>query len=826
MYTKRLQELLSVLLLVLEDILRNRSLFLPILVSIGILVRLNMSSTYNMLMIYTVNICLYFLYLYCLHIYNDNAVQHNLLVLSKYFNRKCSDHKRIIDDGYVESIDQQKKAEFIYLLFIVIAFFFFAIGLGYTAMSFRINNLSTVNKLTENIGPVYIVGKVRQFDIRSNGVRLYLTNVYEDSSQTLKSLDVGIVRINWRKQVGMEDNIIGRWVKIKAVVMPPPRRVFPDSFDFAQYAFFKGIGGIGYAIQRPVFISEQEVVQKLGYRDSAKCFDITQNCSNDEPSYNGNDITKKLAEYIDIFGQYINKLRKDVTKSIKTVIPEPSAGIASAILVGESTQIDEKDYYALRVAGLAHIIAISGMHVVVVVAMVFFLMKLLLLHIVPLCTRVQIALYYPITKLAALCSIAVSGFYVVLAGAPISAQRALVSSTVVMLCVLYDKTIHPTRCLCLAAIVILLITPEALLSPGLQMSFAACFALVKAFELYDGYIFKWLRRRLRKNSNDVAGKSVLYKSYRLFILVQLNALICIEYLAKLMIASVAASAATTPFIIYHFNQFAPYGVIANLICVPLTDFFIMPLGLLSMLLMPIGLEKLTLMLLGHGITFMLYIAHKISMYKYADIHVSEIQNIGIIIISVGMFMLCVTSSNILRIISIVMITIGFSARKDYNDIILVVSGDAKIFAVRYDTITGNSNDQQHNILQKKYIFSSRQQERFTQNVWEQKIGKTRFLPHGINHWARKSKCGIQGCKNDICMLRTSKGENSIVIGSNIDNLNMLCQQYKPDIFINMHNNMKCSFSIYNITLSDLRKNGTHVINDTTQKTISIKTSYH
>lgn len=211
--------------------------------------------------------------------------------------------------------------------------------------------------------------------------------------------------------------------------MPPPPS-FPNSFDFSQYAFFKGIGAIGYSH------SGIEILDSHKRQDNNSILDAVE--------------------------EKLNTLRKSITLKIKSAIPEPSSSIAAAILVGENAQINPNDYYALRVSGLAHIIAISGMHVVVVVAIAFFLIRAILLYFIPLMTNLQPALYFSISKASAIFSILLSTFYVMLAGAPVSAQRALITSSILMLCLVYDRHIHPIKSLCIAAIIMLIVTHQRL----------------------------------------------------------------------------------------------------------------------------------------------------------------------------------------------------------------------------------------------------------------------------------------------------------------------------------------------------------------------------
>lgn len=314
----------------------------------------------------------------------------------------------------------------------------------------------------------------------------------------------------------------------------------------------------------------------------------------------------------------------------------------------------------------------------------------------------------------------------------------------------------------------LLITPEALFAPGLQMSFAACFALITTFEISSGFI--------------------KFKSKYL------------EYFFKLVIASAAASIATAPFIIYHFNQFAPYGILANLICVPLSDFVIMPFGMLSMLLIPFGMEKFALIPLEYSIDFMLWIARFVSKLPHADIHVAGFTNLGIITISVGFFIFCINGSKIIKALAMSVAVLGCFMLHKQDDIVLLVS--QKTFAVRYDMIS-NSDE-------KKFIFSSRQKDRFTQDVWQGKMGKDKFFKESLSTILKKKKFGIENCNKSFCRLKN----NIVILNSEPDRETLSkCNEKQPKIFINMYDDNTCKAAKINITISIIKRHGTHVIDE-------------
>jgi len=82
----------------------------------------------------------------------------------------------------------------------------------------------------------------------------------------------------------------------------------------------------------------------------------------------------------------------------------------------------------------------------------------------------------------------------------------------------------------------------------------------------------------------------------------------LKNLAGVLLSTAIASTATAPFALFHFQQIATYGLVTNLLAVPLTALWIMPWGLAAYLLMPLGLEALALVPMGWGIFLLLAIA--------------------------------------------------------------------------------------------------------------------------------------------------------------------------------------------------------------------------
>jgi competence protein ComEC len=308
-------------------------------------------------------------------------------------------------------------------------------------------------------------------------------------------------------------------------------------------------------------------------------------------------------------GMIFSDLRRTISARILAVLPGAEGAMAVALIAGTQTAIDKPTMTAMRDSGLAHLLSISGLHVGFVAAILFFCVRAMLALWPPL------ALRYPIKKWAALAALLGAGFYTLLAGSPIPTQRAFLMTGLVLLAVLVDRVAFSMRLIAWAAFVVLLVRPDAMIGPSFQMSFAAVMALIAAYEGSR----EW-RAALRAEAGPVRRMGL--------------------YLGGLIATSLIAGAATAPFAIYHFNRFSEYSVIANLLAIPLTGFWVMPWAVAACLLMPFGLEALALVPMGWGIEGVIWIAHTVAGWPGAVLLLPAMPLTGLILVTLGGLWLC------------------------------------------------------------------------------------------------------------------------------------------------------------------------------------------
>jgi competence protein ComEC len=309
------------------------------------------------------------------------------------------------------------------------------------------------------------------------------------------------------------------------------------------------------------------------------------------------------------------QLQDRIAARVRAQISGDAGAIAVAFMTGERAGISDAANQAMRDSGLAHLLSISGIHISLVAILLLGTVRLGLALVEP------VALRWPIKKWAA--GFALFGIvaYTILVGASVPTVRSSVMTGVVLLAVMADRVAISMRLVALAATAILLVAPEALPGPSFQMSFAAVIALIAAYEALRPLLSRWH-----------AGGGPMRRA--------------LMYLGGIVLTTVVATVATTPFAIYHFQRFAPLAVAANLMAIPLTSILIMPAVLLAYPLMLLGLDGWVLALLGWGNQAMLWVAYTVSSWPLATFTVPAMPAWGLVAGSAGGLWLCLAAGRV------------------------------------------------------------------------------------------------------------------------------------------------------------------------------------
>lgn len=389
------------------------------------------------------------------------------------------------------------------------------------------------------VGNVEVAGfvEVREERERSDRIVVRATKI-EGSRLTAKPERV---RVSVRKGTAPP---VGSHVTFRARLNPPLAPLRPGGYDFARDLYFQRIGAIGFALGA-IRVSEAPTAPSYGLRYSAA----------------------------------VEGVRDGINARIRAAISGDNGAIASALITGKRDAISSPVNEAMYVSSLAHVLSISGYHMAVVAGVMFFAIRAALALVPALASR------RPIKKWAAVAALGAAAAYLVVSGAEVATQRAFIMTAIVLIGVLADRAALTVHTLAIAAFAVMLITPQAIVHPSFQMSFAATLALVAAYE-------RSLRWPVDVNTS-VGARIALWGGYAV---------------AGLVLASLVAGLATTPYAAFHFHRIAPYGVIANLIAMPIVSIWVMPSGLLALLAMPFGFDGMVWRLMGEGIGWMVAVA--------------------------------------------------------------------------------------------------------------------------------------------------------------------------------------------------------------------------
>ena len=410
------------------------------------------------------------------------------------------------------------------------------------------------------IGPAMVEGWVTSVEPGSSGPRLRLT------VHAVAGLDEAStpqhIRLTHTNRLEVEP---GRFVRCWAVVRPPPQAEYPGDYPFNRQAWFSGLDGVGYVMGRCRGGALGDEVQA------------------------GPALQTRIGE-----------LRRSLARHVNVAAGERAGGFAAALASGDRSFMREEDMEALRASGLAHLLAISGLHLGIVGSLVYFSLRRLL------AAWEWFALRVPTQKPAAAAAITACAAYLILSGASVSTQRAFIMASIAFLAILLDRAPLSLRTFSLALIAVLLLQPASVMTPGFQMSFAATGALIAAYEA-------WARRQAERGPGQRRGIVFVLKS--------------------LVLTSVIGAAATAPFALFHFGRAAPFGLAANLLAMPIITFISAPVAGLSLISWPFGLSDMCLAVFGWSLERVLSIAHTIEAFQPS----SELVGAPMPVLALGFF---------------------------------------------------------------------------------------------------------------------------------------------------------------------------------------------
>ena len=506
--------------------------------------------------------------------------------------------------------------------------------LGFMVMQWRTARVAEPI-LAERLGPVEVAGRVTAVESLGNAVRVIVDEIEIDRLGDAETPKTVRIRLGGRQPPLAP----GMRIRVLAVLSPPSPPAAPGAFDFQRWSFFNGLGAYGFSM------------------GSARL----------EAAASSDDVRLKLA-----------RLRQTVSQRVTAGLDGPEGAIAAALMTGMRGAIPASLMGAIRDSGIAHLLAISGLHIGLVAGILFFSIRASL-ALIP-----RLALRQPIKKWAAGGAIAGAFAYAVCAGATVPTQRAFLMIGLVLVGVLLDRRGLTMRLVAWAAAVILVFRPESLLGASFQLSFAAVVALIAVYEAI----------RARRTFTDRGSSSWARRA--------------LLYLGGVALTTIVAGAATTPFALFHFNRLAAYGLAANLVAVPITALWVMPWAVAAYALMPFGLEAAALAPMGWGIAIIIDVAETVAGWPGAVAFIPAMPTWGLGIIAIGGLWLCLWRTR-WRLLGAPVVALGLASVMLARPPDILVDADGKLMAVR-------SADG-------RLAVSSTRSSRFVRDVWTRRSGQ-------------------------------------------------------------------------------------------------------
>ena len=248
--------------------------------------------------------------------------------------------------------------------------------------------------------------------------------------------------------------------------------------------------------------------------------------------------------------------RDEIRRFLEQGTSHPSSSILKALVLGEQGDIPEEVKQHFVVAGVAHLLAISGDHLGIVALLSFSLFLWVLKR------SEWLLLTASVRKWAAALTIPCILLFTFIAGGGISVIRATLMVVVFFLSILFDRERNLLHTLALAAFLILVVSPPSLFDVSFQLSFLAVLSILY---LVPRLLALFRRHEMIPPSRTSWGQTVW------------------KYLRLSLLVTAVATLGTAPLVVYHFNRISPIGLITNLFIVPYVGFLIVPTALLASL---------------------------------------------------------------------------------------------------------------------------------------------------------------------------------------------------------------------------------------------------
>lgn len=286
---------------------------------------------------------------------------------------------------------------------------------------------------------------------------------------------------------------IGARFRIEGSIQKAKDKRNPGEFDYNDYLFHAGISGL---------ISVYEMEKFRLIRSNPESFK-------------------------DLFRNYFHKSRNEIDRTIHKLHPGREAALLRGLLLGDYKLIDEESIENYVNAGVIHVLAVSGQHVALIILIFFFLFNRFNPYLKYIASAIGLIAFLYIT------------------GAQVSVERAVIMGLTFTGALLLNRDKNIYNILSISALIILILYPHELFSPGFQLSYSAVLSIVYIYPILKDFIYSFsIKSRMLRNT-------ILFSA-----------------------VSFSAQLGTLPFTLAYFNKLSFASLIANLAVIPLSGIII------------------------------------------------------------------------------------------------------------------------------------------------------------------------------------------------------------------------------------------------------------
>lgn len=244
---------------------------------------------------------------------------------------------------------------------------------------------------------------------------------------------------------------------------------------------------------------------------------------------------------------FLYGIKNRCTKIIDNSFDSESAGIVKAMLVADKSTLDKNIKKLYSENGIAHIMAISGVHVAIIGMTLYgFLRKLKIGRLI-----------------SGTFSIAIIILYGIMTGMSSSTERAVIMLILSIAAEYFGRKTDAPTSMGFAMIIMVLGNPYVILDAGFQLSFAAITGVTvvapqlrKLLRMFKCFIKEADEKKKQKHKKIMSLRKMIIK------------------LIDALVVGIASFITTTPVIIYYYYQFPPYSILINLIVIPLVSLIV------------------------------------------------------------------------------------------------------------------------------------------------------------------------------------------------------------------------------------------------------------